>query len=162
MAKSAFDELQPKKVDELRGELYRGYDVWWTGWKETQGSDFICGQVVGYPVGPAPEFVYIKDAPVPHLVSVVPGGQQSPFHPGACFDLCLFDLREVVSVKTTEVQKEMLIASGKRRMFEMIDCIKNSGLQNQDLAFWTEYMAKNMKGDVGAYLRRRMQYVWES
>jgi hypothetical protein len=162
MAKASFDELQPKKVDKLKGELYRGYDVWWTGWKPAQGVEFICGQIVAYPVGPAPEFKYVKNAPVPHLVSVVPGGQHSPFAPGACFDLCLFDRNEVVSVKTTEEQKEMLIAKGKRRVFEMIDCIKDSGLQNRDLAFWDEFLTKNMKGDVGAYLRGRVQGMWAS
>ena len=162
LAKSQFDELQPKRVDKLMGELYRGYDVWWTGWKFAQGTDLIVGQVVGYPVGPAPEYVYVKDAPVPHLVAVVPEGQTSPFHRGDYFDVCSFKQMHYVSVKTTEAEKEMLLRQGKERMFAMIDCIKNSGLKSRDLAFWDDFLAKNLKGDAGAYLRRRVQPMWES
>ena len=138
VARAEYEDRTPQASKELGGEIYRDYRMFFTGWKRSQSSDLLVGQWIGYPVYRTPLGIkYRPDGMYPYLVSSVPGAA-SAYVRGDCFNICLLEGQVYTTLKTSEPVKDAESMKGKKRLIEMIDSVRTSGMKNLEIGHWND------------------------
>lgn len=91
---------------------YKGYRVWWTGWKDSRDTPRIVGQWLGYPLG--------HDENLPFLYSSVPGGH-GEYVKGQSFDITCRAPQEWLQYSTPDDIKEREKTNGLPILKHLID-----------------------------------------
>ena len=142
----AFGKTTPTEDEVIDGfdpsfpQIYRGYQIKWTGWKLTQKNDSAIGQWLAYPttnnIPGSP-----MDMSLPYLYSSTPGYYGSVPR-GGTFDI---ERRrgQVVVLSTTrpEIKAREMKKAG-RKLIKMIDVVMDSGKRDLSVMDWNDLLRK--------------------
>jgi len=140
IARAEYEDRTPQYSEDFGGEIYRDYRIFFTGWKHSQNSDLIVGQWVGYPLFPGPKKVYRNDVKYPYLVASVPGAHCA-YVKGSQFDICPQGSQAAINWRTSsEVEKEAESRKSKKKLMDMIDGVRDSGVKNLSVDSWNRVL----------------------
>ena len=82
---------------------HKGYNIYWTGYKEAQNNDMLIGQWVAY--GPT------RKGPYHYACTTGTGGE---YERGAYFDIQLLNEHDIITARSSESDKERV----RRKTYE--------------------------------------------